>query len=713
MTSRSSSTSCGATEPGQKTFRTLSTRRRKQRTRCCLSILVQRARSWRGRRSQKKTRTKSSRPRRQQKFDTLSAGRRARKSKRQQQRERKYFRLTITVIAGQPRFVLYCPITKQDFAMASGLRRDSKRCHWYTTDVKIAARLRTFAEGPLRDRLNVIAAENALVPTLRFENGSYVFRAEKELAEKARDADFFRNPDTELWQTTDPHYAARLLEYADDDCRAQIRTSLAALEEMIEASRALDAEIDIPAPAGRNYFPHQRAGVAYAKRVLRLGDPSLNGDAIPGCLIGDAMRVGKSATSIGVINVGAELFKKVLIVPPAGVKLGWYRELQNWLTTSRKILTADSATSAWKFEAADISIVNFDVLKALVVWERKASRDKRPVLKSLGRLDLPWDLVIIDEAHLVKNSAALRSIVVYALLERAKRKLCLTGTPITSWIEELYPILHALDPIAWPSLNRFKSRYGSGRDARNLDELKRRLRSTLMIRRLLREVQKNLPPKIREVLEFTAEDAAAQRAVQREAAAWERQQESLVLLQAAAELAKASDQAAYAEASKLLGDGKRIAFNETAKLRHDTALVKVPYIVDHIKSLIEEPTYKVVVGAWHTDVIEKLAESFGERAVTVTGSVSADLKVVGGIETSERMRRVDRFLEDQTCQVFFGNLVAAGMGLNLSSASHIICAELWYVPWVMQQFEARCEHPTKQTSIFVQHAVLAGSNCCI
>src|SRR6185436_6394108 len=255
------------------------------------------------------------------------------------------------------------------------------------------------------------------------------------------------------------------------------------------------------------------------------------------------------------------------------------------------------------------------------------------------------------------NAAALRSIVGYGLLARAHRKLCLTGTPITSWIDDLYPLIHALDPISWPTLNRFKARYGSGREARNLDELKRKLRSTILVRRLLREVQKNLPPKVREVLEFSATDAVAMRAVQREAAAWERQQSHLIALQAAAELAKASDeQNAHAEASKLLGEGKRIAFNETAKLRHETALVKVPSVVDHIRSLIEDPSYKIVVGAWHTDVIEKLAVPFGNRAVTVTGEVSADLKVVGGRETSDRMQRVDRFLEDPSCQVFFGNL---------------------------------------------------------
>jgi len=616
----------------------------------------------------------------------------------------------MTVIGGVPRFVLDCPITEQDFAMRSGLRRDSANHHWYTTDVKVAARLRHLAESPLRDRLDVIAAENALKPTLSFEQGVYLFRADRELADRARNAEFFRNPDTEHWYTADPHHALRLFEYADDQCRDQIRSSLAALEEMLTASHALDADIDVPAPEGRNYFPHQRAAIAYAKKVLRIGDPSLNGDAIPGVLIGDEMRVGKTSSAIGVINLAGDEIKKVLIVCPAGVKLGWYRELTNWLIPKRKILIADSATSAWKFEAADISIVNFDILKVLAEWQRKVSRDNRAVLKSTGRLNLLWDLVIVDECHLLKNPQALRSIVGYALLARARRKLCLTGTPITSWIEDLYPLLHALDPNCWPTLNRFKARYGSGRDARNLDELKRRLRSSCMVRRLLREVQPSLPPKMREVLEFSPDDAATMSAVQRENAAWDRQQSHLVALQAAAELAKASgDQSAQTEASRLLGEGMRIAFNETAKLRHETALVKVPHVVDRIKSLIEDTSYKVVVGAWHTDVIEKLASSFGDRAVTVTGAVSADLKVVDGRETSDRMQRVDRFLEDPRCQVFFGQLVAAGMGLNLSSASHILCAELWYVPWVMQQFEARCEHPTKRTSIFVQHLVLAGS----
>lgn len=619
-------------------------------------------------------------------------------------------KLTQQTISGVQRYILDCPFDKQEFAMSAGFRRDSENRHWYTTDVKVAARLSRLAEGKLREILGAIASAVPLAPTLRFVHGRYIFRSDREHADLARNADFFRDPESGDWYTTDPLYALRLEQYADDECRDRVRAAMAELDRALEESHALDSDLEIPAPEGRNYFPHQRAAVEYARKVLRIGDPTLNGDRIRGCLVGDEMRCGKTPATIGVINLAGEAIQKMLIICPAGVKLGWYRELQAWLVNPRKILIADSGTAAWKFEKADISIINFDILKDLVVWERKASRDRRPLLRSLGRLDVDWDLVIVDEAHLLKNAHSLRSIVGYTLLDRARRKLALTGTPITNWIDDLYPLLHALDPSAWPTMQRFRARYGSGKEARNLEELKRKIRSSIMVRRRLRDVQKNLPPKLREVLEFTADDAAAMRAVQHEKAAWDRQQERLIALQAAAELAKASDDdRAHAEASKRLGEGKRIAFTETAKLRHETARVKVPYVVEHLKSLIEDPGYKVVVGAWHADVIEKLAEPFGDRAVTVTGAVSADLKVVDGRESSERMRRVDRFLEDSRCQVFFGNLVAAGMGLNLSSASHIVCAELWYVPWVMQQFEARCEHPTKTSSIFVQHLVLAGS----
>lgn len=619
-------------------------------------------------------------------------------------------KLTLETQSGTARFVIDCPFPKRHIPQVAGFRRDSDGFRWFTTDAAIAARLRAYADGELRKRLNAIAAQSEGKPTLAYENGLYVFRSDKPHWDLARDAQFFKNPDTGEWFTSDPMCATVLAQYGDQNVNAQLRAAIAQLDAMYAASRALDADIEIPAPAGRSYFPHQRAAVAYAKTVLRLGDPALNGDRIPGMLLADAMRVGKSASTIGVINLVGEAFKKVLIVSPAGVKLGWYRELNNWLTASRKILIADSATSAWKFDVADISIVNFDVLKDLVEWERRQSRDQRAVLKSLGRLDRAWDLVVIDEAHYISNAQSLRSIVCYALLDRARRKMALTGTPITNWIDGLYALIRALDPVSWPTPNRFKARYGSGKDARNLGELEKRLRSSIMCRRLLREVQPGLPLKMREVLEFSADDTAAIRAIQRETVAWERQRARLVALQAAAELAKASDdQKAHAEASRLLGEGKRVAFTETAKLRHETALAKVPYVIDHVRTLIEDPAYKVVVGAWHTDVIEKLAAPFGEKAVTVTGAVDASLKTVGGRETSARMQRVDRFLEDPGCQVFLGNLVAAGMGLNLSSASHIVCAELWYVPWVMQQFEARCEHPTKQTSIFVQHAVLSGS----
>ena len=177
----------------------------------------------------------------------------------------------MTTVAGVERYVLDCPITKQDFAMESGLRRDSAAHHWFTTDVNVAARLAQFAEGPLRERLNAVAAQSTMKPTLVYDRGVYIFRAERDFSELARDAEFFRNPENGDWYTTDPHFAMRLSAYGDESCHAQIHASLAEMEAALEASRALDADIEIPAPLGRHYFPHQRAAIAYAKRVLRIG----------------------------------------------------------------------------------------------------------------------------------------------------------------------------------------------------------------------------------------------------------------------------------------------------------------------------------------------------------------------------------------------------------------------------------------------------------
>src|SRR5437773_2306441 len=118
----------------------------------------------------------------------------------------------------------------------------------------------------------------------------------------------------------------------------------------------------------------------------------------------------------------------------------------------------------------------------------------------------------------------------------------------------------------------------------------------------------------------------------------------MIQIRAAVELAKASDDpAVYAAAVARLKEAAQAAFTEMSKLRHATAVAKIPYVIEHLRDAIEAGG-KVVVFAHHHDVIEALAAEFGAAAVSVYGAVSIEA----------RQAAVDRFQSDPTCQVFIG-----------------------------------------------------------
>jgi SWI/SNF-related matrix-associated actin-dependent regulator 1 of chromatin subfamily A len=144
--------------------------------------------------------------------------------------------------------------------------------------------------------------------------------------------------------------------------------------------------------------------------------------------------------------------------------------------------------------------------------------------------------------------------------------------------------------------------------------------------------------------------------------------------------------------------GINAAFGELAKLRQDTALAKVPLVVDHIKNVLED-SGKLVVFAHHRAVIRELAEPFGDSVVTLTG---AD-------DITSRQASVDRFQTDDTCRIFIGSITAAGFGLTLTASAHVIFAELDWVPAHMTQAEDRTHRIGQKDSVLVQHLVLQDS----
>jgi SWI/SNF-related matrix-associated actin-dependent regulator 1 of chromatin subfamily A len=489
-----------------------------------------------------------------------------------------------------------------------------------------------------------------------------------------------------VWHTSDVEIALQLLEFAPPELAAALieRAGSAGKEreeELKKAARALkikklamastyaascakDSEISVPHPAGLEYFPYQRAAIAFG-----LDHPNL--------LLADEMGLGKTIEALGLINAD-ESAQRVLIVCPASLKLNWQRECETWLVNRGPVGVAGK-----KFpEDSNVVIINYDILRK---W-KKHLRGK-------------WDVLIADECHYVKNKEAKRSKALYSL--KAKRKVFLTGTPILNRPIELWAIVNTLAPEEFDQFWNFAKRYCKPTKCRygwdfkgvaNLDELHYRLRGTIMVRRTKAEVLPELPPKRRQVIELASDHITKLIAV--ETGAWEEHQRRLRELRSKS---REGGQETEAELAALRA-GINAAFGELAKIRQSTALAKVPLVIEHIKNVIDDAG-KLVIFAHHRSVIAELAEPFGDEAVTLTGSDSI----------KARQAAVDRFQEDPTCKLFIGSITAAGFGLTLTASSHVLFAELDWVPAHMTQAEDRTHRIGQKDSVLVQHLVLQDS----
>ena len=516
---------------------------------------------------------------------------------------------------------------------------------------------------------------------LKENNGKFLWLGGFDTKHLPKEAGFRWDPDRKVWWTQFIDNASKLLNYATPELKEKLQKHLENKSESIIASKAATAEIDPPVPAGLQYLPFQKAGISYALKHTNV-------------LLGDSMGLGKTMQAIGVLN--SIEWKNCLIITPASLKINWSRELKKWLVKPRTIAIAEGNG----FPVAEIVIINYDMLKKYEMILRTNT----------------WDVLIVDESHYLKNDDAIRTQQVLGKKEKvagqyiqtlepipAKRKMFLTGTPIPNRPIEGWAIFSALAPDIFPSFWGYAKRYcdaqqnGYGWDisgSSNLDELQEKLRANIMVRRLKEDVLPELPPKRRQVIELPMN--GSKESVSAELDAISKHETELTELKIQVEIAKAGDKDEYKDAVQKLKDAASVAFTEISKLRHETALSKLPHVIAHIKDVIDER--KVVVFAHHHDVIQAIVDAF-------PGSV----KLTGENAQNERQDAIDKFQTDPNCRLFVGSIMAAGVGITLTAASHVIFAELDWVPGNITQAEDRLHRIGQKDSVLVQHLVVDSS----
>lgn len=569
--------------------------------------------------------------------------------------------------------------------------------------------------------------------TLTFEENKFVFRGDAEERFPAKDAGLifssagWKDP---RWSTAYIDKVKDLIENCrkqkvglriEDSAKKEVRRIEALEVEKLELSRGTNADLDIPVPKGLSYYNFQKAGIEYALKLDNV-------------LVADEMGLGKTIQAIGVINY--EKPKKILAVVPASLKLNWKRELEKWLVDEYSISIIGSKPD---YEA-DIIIINYERLRSqmkqflsLVEVDKKTKDrvctvcdakfktdnyaynhidNKHPDKIEDPILTNEYDLLILDESQYVKNYKAQRTQSVIRIAKRAKKRIFLTGTPILNRPIELFTPLSVLrSEIVKKGWQHFVTHYCAGYRGRfgwhtggasNLEELNKNLRTSVMVRRLKKDVLTELPAKIHSIIPIEAEGREIQAALAEE----KKQKDKWELVKAELTVMKESNGEVSdedrrkdfeAQVSGLRREAM-LAFTEIARVRHQTALAKVPEAIGFIRNILEIQD-KVVVFTHHRDVLDRIYREFEDISV----------KMMGGMDIKERDESVKRFQDDKKIRLFLGTTQSAGLGITLTAGSTVIFIELEWTPSEMNQAEDRLHRIGQKDVVNVYHLVVDGS----
>lgn len=389
--------------------------------------------------------------------------------------------------------------------------------------------------------------------------------------------------------------------------------------------------------------------------------------------------------------------KSVLIVCPSTLRFNWRQEIERWLVKPMTVIIPTGP----KFEVPKqdniVVITNYEKLIGV-----------NPFTESLKRV---WDVLVCDEAQALKTWNTKRSQAILGregLLQRAHRFLALTGTPIENYPKEIWPLAAAICPAKFGDRIAFLKRYCGLHDekrggnvvsvdtgATNLGELQQRLRASFMLRRLKSDVLKELPPKRRQLV--TLNDAQADWSRDPDFRRWRELYERDYEAKLAA-LEAAKTQVEYRLAVRALDEFTGVAFQEMSDFRHRTALAKLPACIEYIDDMLTAGLDKLVIFAHHQDVLAKLAEHYGDQAVSLHGATR-----------QQDREKVVRAFQEGDKKIFIGGLKAAGIGLNLYAASTVVFIEIDWNPAVLSQAEDRLCRMGQKKMVHVIHLVLDGT----
>jgi hypothetical protein len=377
------------------------------------------------------------------------------------------------------------------------------------------------------------------------------------------------------------------------------------------------------------------------------------------------------------IESGSE---KVLIVCPANAKINWFREINAYLPEEEISIIKSGHWNPKRY-----TIINYDILKNFhTIIDGRKTYKEHEINRHLDNEG--FDLIILDEAHMVKNPSSNRAKIISQISKNIKRRWLLTGTPLANRPMDFYNLLKICDSPVTASWKQYAFRYCDGKKFRkklktgvykdiwltdgasNLEELHDRTKNLILRRK--KDDHLDLPPKIVAPYYVEIDDMNEYHKAFDEYLEWAKSE------------------------GKRLGNGRHMV--ELIVLRKYLALEKTKQSIELAEQAIENGQ-KVIIFTNFTHSFDALMNHFGKLAVGHNGKMS-------GVQ---KQNSVDRFQNDENVMVFVGNLISAGTAITLTEAEVVIMNDLDFVPANHAQAEDRSHRigSTSTTNVYYPIAV--------